>query len=90
MTDSSRSLIELHDITKIYQMGTQEVRALAGVTLHVQANEYVAIMGPSGSGKSTMMNIVGCLDTPTAGEYYLNGQKVSEMTDNELAEIRKP
>lgn len=69
-------------------MGNQEVRALAGVTLHVHTNEYVAIMGPSGSGKSTMMNIVGCLDTPTSGEYYLNGQQVSEMTDNELAEIR--
>ncbi len=88
MRDGSKSLIELSEITKVYQMGNQEVRALAGVTLHVQANEYVAIMGPSGSGKSTMMNIVGCLDTPTSGEYFLNGQQVSEMTDNELAEIR--
>ena len=85
---TSQALIELRDITKIYQMGTQEVRALAGISLEVQANEYVAIMGPSGSGKSTMMNIIGCLDTPTSGEYYLNNQQVSEMTDNELADIR--
>lgn len=88
MASDSQALIELRDITKVYQMGSQDVHALAGVTLHVHANEYVAIMGPSGSGKSTMMNIVGCLDTPTSGEYYLNSQKVSEMTDNELAEIR--
>ena len=88
MSNGSQPLIELRDITKVYQMGSQEVRALAGVTLHVHTNEYVAIMGPSGSGKSTMMNIVGCLDTPTGGEYNLNSQKVSEMTDNELAEIR--
>ena len=83
-----RALLELHDITKIYKMGSQEVRALAGVTLRVEKNEYVAIMGPSGSGKSTMMNILGCLDTPTDGKYYLNDQDVSDMTDNELAEIR--
>ena len=82
------SLIQLRDITKIYQMGTQEVHALAGISLDVRTNEYVAIMGPSGSGKSTMMNIIGCLDTPTSGEYFLNNQQVSEMTDNELAEIR--
>ena len=82
------SLIQLRDITKIYQMGSQEVHALAGISLDVKANEYVAIMGPSGSGKSTMMNIIGCLDTPTSGEYFLNKQQVSEMTDNELAEIR--
>ncbi len=88
MANGSRPLIELRDIRKVYQMGSQEVHALAGVTLHVHANEYVAIMGPSGSGKSTMMNIVGCLDTPTDGEYHLNSQKVSEMTDNELADIR--
>ena len=88
MANDSRALIELNDITKVYQMGSQEVRALAGVSLQVFANEYVAIMGPSGSGKSTMMNIIGCLDTPTSGEYYLNSQQVSQMTDNELAEIR--
>ena len=82
------SLIQLRDIRKVYQMGSQEVHALAGITLDVMTNEYVAIMGPSGSGKSTMMNIIGCLDTPTSGEYFLNNQQVSEMTDNELAEIR--
>ncbi len=88
MNTTDRALIELRNITKIYQMGTQEVRALAGVSLDVHANEYVAIMGPSGSGKSTMMNILGCLDTPTSGQYFLNGQDVSRMSDNELAEIR--
>ncbi len=86
--NTGQSLIELLDITKVYQMGSQKVHALAGVTLRVQSNEYVAIMGPSGSGKSTMMNIIGCLDTPTSGEYILNGQNVSEMSDNELADIR--
>lgn len=69
-------------------MGSQEVRALAGISLSVYPNEYVAIMGPSGSGKSTMMNIIGCLDTPSSGEYILNGHKVSEMSDNELAVVR--
>ncbi|WP_457652416.1 ABC transporter ATP-binding protein [Rhodocaloribacter sp.] len=85
---SGRPLIELIDITKTYRMGTQEVHALAGVSLTVYPNEYVAVMGPSGSGKSTMMNIIGCLDVPTTGEYILNGQRVSEMTDDELAEVR--
>ncbi len=85
---ADRALIELRDITKIYKMGTQEVHALAGVTVHIETNEFVAIMGPSGSGKSTMMNIIGCLDSPTGGEYFLNSQKVSKMSDNELAEIR--
>ena len=88
MPTSSRPLIDIQNITKVYQMGTQEVRALAGVTLHVEAGEYVAIMGPSGSGKSTMMNVLGCLDTPTSGDYYLNGENVSEMVDDELARIR--
>ncbi|MEZ4703026.1 MAG: ABC transporter ATP-binding protein [Rhodothermales bacterium] len=88
MSHSDRSLIELSTLTKVYQMGDQEVRALDGVSLKVDVNEYVAIMGPSGSGKSTMMNIIGCLDTPTSGTYYLNGQNVSEMSDNELAAIR--
>ncbi|WP_166976849.1 ABC transporter ATP-binding protein [Rhodocaloribacter litoris] len=81
-------LIRLIDITKVYPMGMQEVRALAGVSLEIHPNEYVAIMGPSGSGKSTLMNIIGCLDVPTSGAYYLNGQRVSEMTDDELAEVR--
>lgn len=87
-TDIDRPLIQLKDVTKIYQMGTQEVRALAGVSLEIYPNEYVAVMGPSGSGKSTMMNILGCLDTPTGGTYYLNGQNVGDMIDDELAEIR--
>jgi len=86
MADSP--LIHLQDITKIYQMGDMEVRALDGVSLTIQRGEYVAIMGPSGSGKSTMMNVIGCLDTPTSGEYELNGKMVSRMSDDELAQIR--
>jgi putative ABC transport system ATP-binding protein len=86
MADSP--LIHLQDITKIYQMGDMEVRALDGVSLTIQRGEYVAIMGPSGSGKSTMMNVIGCLDTPTSGEYELNGKTVSRMSDDELAQIR--
>ncbi len=82
------SLIELRDIERIYTMGSQEVRALDGVSLNVKPNEYVAIMGPSGSGKSTMMNIIGCLDTPTGGDYILNGQLVSDMSDDDLARVR--
>lgn len=81
-------LIDLQTITKIYQIGTVEVPALKGVNLKLKKNEYVAIMGPSGSGKSTLMNIVGCLDTPSDGKYYLNGTNVSEMSDDELAEVR--
>jgi len=81
-------LIQLTGVTKIYPMGDQVVNALAGVDLTIMPNEYVAIMGPSGSGKSTMMNIIGCLDTPTDGEYILHGQRVSDMTDNQLAAIR--
>ncbi|HMB91380.1 MAG TPA: ABC transporter ATP-binding protein [Rhodothermales bacterium] len=83
-----RPLIELKDVTRVYQMGTQEVRALAGVSIEVFPNEYVAVMGPSGSGKSTMMNIIGCLDTPSGGLYNLRGQNVGAMDDDELAEIR--
>ncbi|MDR2564288.1 MAG: ABC transporter ATP-binding protein [Prevotellaceae bacterium] len=81
-------MILISDITKIYQVGTQEVRALDGVSLSINKNEYVAIMGPSGSGKSTLMNILGCLDTPTGGQYVLNDTDVSKMEDNRLAEIR--
>jgi putative ABC transport system ATP-binding protein len=84
----SRPLIDLSNITRTYQMGTQTVRALAGVDLTVRANEYVAIMGPSGSGKSTMMNIIGCLDTPSSGTYILNGTDVSSMSDDDLARVR--
>ncbi len=81
-------IIELKDIIKNYYVGTVTVRALRGITLDIRRNEYVAIMGPSGSGKSTMMNILGCLDTPTGGLYKLNGHDVSHMDDNQLAEIR--
>jgi putative ABC transport system ATP-binding protein len=84
----NRPVIELRNVKKMYRMGTQEVHALAGVSLSIYKNEYIAIMGPSGSGKSTMMNIIGCLDTPTSGEYYLKGQNVSDMSDDELARIR--
>lgn len=82
------SIITFNKIVKHYLMGTQIVRALRSVSLEIRKNEYVAIMGPSGSGKSTMMNIIGCLDTPSKGEYTLNGKDVSRMTDNELAEVR--
>jgi putative ABC transport system ATP-binding protein len=82
------SLIRLQKISRRYQMGTETVHALREVSLDIQRGEYVAIMGPSGSGKSTLMNLLGCLDTPTGGEYELNGSRVSEMNDNQLAEIR--
>ena len=81
-------LIKIRGIKKIYDMGTQEVRALNGVDLEIRKNEYVAIMGPSGSGKSTLMNLLGCLDTPTEGTYILNGTDVSQMRDDQLAEVR--
>lgn len=86
--EERKKVIELRDIKKIYHVGNQEIRALAGVDLDIYKNEYVAIMGPSGSGKSTMMNILGCLDTPTSGTYVLNGTDVSIMDDSDLAEIR--
>jgi putative ABC transport system ATP-binding protein len=81
-------LIDIRNITKVYEMGEQQVQALAGVSLGVARGEYVAIMGPSGSGKSTLMNLIGCLDTPTSGSYVLNGKEVARMTDDELAAIR--
>lgn len=83
-----QKLIEINDIAKIYKMGLQEVKALQSITLDIEPNEYVALMGPSGSGKSTLMNILGCLDTPTRGTYILNGTDVSHLVDNELADIR--
>lgn len=81
-------LISMIDIWKTYQMGVEELHALRGVTFDVSKGEYVAIIGPSGSGKSTLMNLIGCLDSPTRGEYWLNGSLVSEMSDDELARIR--
>ena len=82
------SLIQVKDLYKIYQMGTTEVRALDGVSLNIETNEYVSIMGPSGSGKSTLMNLIGCLDTPSEGEFYMEGISVASMSDDELAKIR--
>jgi putative ABC transport system ATP-binding protein len=82
------NLIEIKNITKLYEMGEEKLYALRGIDLAIEKNEYVAIMGPSGSGKSTLMNIIGCLDTPTSGDYILNGKDVHEMDDDELAEIR--
>ena len=81
-------IIETHDLTKVYKMGDNIVNALQGVSISIDRGEYVAFMGPSGSGKSTLMNIVGCLDSPTTGTYSLNDNLVSEMTENELAEVR--
>jgi putative ABC transport system ATP-binding protein len=82
------SLIRLEKISRRYQMGTETVHALREVSLSITTGEYVAIMGPSGSGKSTLMNLIGCLDSPTSGQYELNGIQVSEMDDNRLAEVR--
>ncbi|MFN2532218.1 MAG: ABC transporter ATP-binding protein [Pyrinomonadaceae bacterium] len=83
-----QSLISMRNIWKTYQMGTEAVHALHGVSFDVPKGEYIAIIGPSGSGKSTLMNLIGCLDTPSQGEYWLNGKNVSEMDDDELARIR--
>jgi putative ABC transport system ATP-binding protein len=82
------AIIKLEGITREYLMGGEQIRALAGVDLAIGRNEYVAIMGPSGSGKSTMMNVLGCLDTPSSGKYWLNGHEVSRMADDDLARIR--
>ena len=82
------NIINIEHIAKIYQVGLEEVHALRDVSLRIDKNEYVAIMGPSGSGKSTLMNMLGCLDTPTSGKYDFTGNNVSEMSDNELAKIR--
>lgn len=82
------SLISMRNIWKTYQMGTQQLHALKGVSFEVKKGEYVAIIGPSGSGKSTLMNLIGCLDSPSKGQYWINGNLVSAMTDDELATIR--
>src|SRR5881409_1704971 len=81
-------IILTHKLTREYDMGGEVVLALQGVSLQIKHNEYVAVMGPSGSGKSTLMNLIGCLDTPTSGEYWLNAQKVSDLDDDALARIR--
>jgi putative ABC transport system ATP-binding protein len=82
------AIIRIRDLAREYRMGSERILALRGVTLEIHRNEYVAIMGPSGSGKSTMMNVLGCLDTPSAGEYWLNGEEVSRLTDDALARVR--
>lgn len=84
----SKPVIQTSDISKIYQMGSEIIKALKSVTISIDQGEYVSFMGPSGSGKSTLMNMIGCLDTPSGGQYVLNGSDVSDMTENELAEIR--
>src|SRR5882762_4395037 len=81
-------VIRTYDLWKTYIMGDQEIHAVSGVDIEIKRGEYVAIMGPSGSGKSTLMNLIGCLDTPSKGQYYINGRLVSDMTDDELARIR--
>lgn len=84
----AEEIIRLESISKNYKVGMEIVRALRGISITINRNEYVALMGPSGSGKSTLMNILGCLDTPTSGQYFLNAKDVSKLVDNELAEIR--
>ncbi|HEX5131698.1 MAG TPA: ABC transporter ATP-binding protein [Candidatus Krumholzibacteria bacterium] len=88
MTTPGGAALSLSDVVKTYVMGADEVHALRGVSLDIARNEYVAIMGPSGSGKSTLMNVIGCLDVPTSGSYFLEGQAVAEMSEYQLAEVR--
>jgi putative ABC transport system ATP-binding protein len=88
LVNQQRAILSLRDVVKTYVMGDEEVHALSGVSIDIEKNEYVAIMGPSGSGKSTLMNIIGCLDVPTAGTYSLDGEMVSTKSEGELAEIR--
>ena len=88
MSANGKPVLRLEDVTKIYRMGSVEVAALNGVSLEISAGEMVSIMGPSGSGKSTLMNVIGCLDIPTSGKYYLDGADVGSLSDNRLSEIR--
>ena len=81
-------VIKVNNISRIYKVGTETIHALRSISMEIHKNEYVALMGSSGSGKSTLMNVLGCLDTPTTGEYYLDGTSVANRSDNELAEIR--
>src|SRR5215218_7369371 len=85
---AGESLISMRNIWKTYQMGTEQLHALRDVSFDVKRGEYLAIIGPSGSGKSTLMNLIGCLDSPTSGQYWINAKLVSKMTDDELARIR--
>ncbi len=84
----TETVVEVKDLTKVYRMGEVDVHALGGVSLQIQRGEVVSIMGPSGSGKSTLMNILGCLDRPSSGEYFLDGESVARMSDNQLARVR--
>jgi len=88
LENSSDNIIKTTDITKVYRIGTIKVNALRGINLEIRRGEFVAVMGPSGSGKSTLMNIIGCLDVPTSGKYYLNNMDISKLNDNQLANIR--
>lgn len=88
MVENAEYMVEIRDIFKIYKMGDNEVRALNGVNLKIKPREFVAIIGPSGSGKSTLMNMIGCLDTPTSGEYYIDGNEASTLGDDEQAAVR--
>ena len=88
MSNGNGTLIRTEGLWKSYEIGAEEIHALRGITVQIQRNEYVAIMGPSGSGKSTLMNLFGCLDTPSRGKYWLNSQSVNELSDDELASIR--
>ena len=88
MSENNDIVVDGRDITKVYKMGDVEVHALRGVSLQIRRGEIIAIMGPSGSGKSTLMNMLGCLDRPTSGEYYLDGESVAKMNDDQLASIR--
>src|SRR4030042_4854874 len=88
LENSSDNIIKTTDITKVYRIGVVKVNALRGINLEIRRGEFVAVMGPSGSGKSTLMNIIGCLDVPTSGQYFLNNMDISKLSDNELANIR--